>query len=72
MGTPQSTGAMPPLRTWAFGDEETIVLSVYQPAVTIRCGDGPEVRISPKQAARLSEHFDIIEAFFDSGDPEEL
>jgi hypothetical protein len=67
-----SNASMTPLRTWTIGDENPVTISVYRPAVTIQCGDGPAVTISPAQVASLSERLDDIEMFFDSGDPDSL
>ncbi|ONI74866.1 hypothetical protein ALI144C_39445 [Actinosynnema sp. ALI-1.44] len=63
---------MEPLRTWTIPGDETITLSVYRPAVTIRCGDGPEVTISPDQVTTLSDRFVDVDNFFASGEPGDL
>ncbi|MGQ0838922.1 hypothetical protein [Actinokineospora sp.] len=70
MTTTEKSAVMEPLRTWTVEGEVPITLSVYRPAVTIRCGDGPETVIDPKQVGLLAEHFVSVEDFFDTGDPD--
>lgn len=68
----ESSPVAAPLRTWVLEGEPPITLSVYQPAVTFRCGDAPEVAINPAQVVKLCGYFTDLEDFFDSGDPEAL
>ena len=52
--------------------ETPITVSVYRPAVTIRCDAGPEVTINPDQVEQLSSHFNDVDDYFDNGDPDIL
>lgn len=63
---------MEPLRTWTFQGEHPITVCLYQPAMTIRFGDGPEARLSPDQVAALTKRFVDIDCFFDTEEPEFL
>lgn len=63
---------MEPLRTWTFEGEKPLTVTLYKPALTIRCGDGPEAELSPIQFGKLYDRFVDIEGFFDTQDPEVL
>jgi hypothetical protein len=63
---------MEPMRTWTIAGENQITLSVYRPAVTMRCGDGPEVALNPEQVAKLSSRFMDMDNFFYPGESEDL
>ncbi|WP_163511430.1 hypothetical protein [Fodinicola acaciae] len=53
-----------PLRVWKIDGEVPLVITIYRPAVTVRCGDGPEACLTPKQVNALCMQFDDAEAYF--------
>jgi hypothetical protein len=63
---------MEALRTWTIEGATPFVVTLYKPAMTIRCGDGPESELTPKQVTLLSERLLNVEEYFDTEDPEGL
>lgn len=70
--TNDETAVVEPLRTWVAQGEMPVILTVYRPRLTIRCGDGPEMTVEPEQLGELAEHFESVDYFFDTGDPDML
>ncbi len=63
---------MEALRTWTFEGEKPLTVTVYKPAMTIRCADGQEAEISPSQLSELCSRLVDAEYYFESEDPEVL
>ncbi|GAA1687864.1 hypothetical protein [Fodinicola feengrottensis] len=61
---PVSVEQQAALRKWTVEGEVPLVITIHRPAVTLRCGDGPEVRLTPKQVNALCCQLDDAEAYF--------
>ena len=60
------------VRSWTIPGETPLTITVHRPAVTVQCGDGPEVALSPSQVEALGTRMVEAEDYFDSEDPETL
>jgi hypothetical protein len=63
---------MEAMRTWTFEGGTPLVVTVYKPAMTIQCGDGPVAELTQDQFTNLCARFVDIENYFDTQDPEIL
>lgn len=45
---------MEAIHVWTIDGPTQLTITVHQPAVTMRCGDGPEVTMTPAQVALLT------------------
>jgi hypothetical protein len=61
-----------PLRSWTVPGDPPLTITIHQPAMTLRHGDGPEVALNPEQIRVLNGKFADAESFFDYNDPEVL
>ena len=61
-----------PIRSWTIPGDPPLTITIHQPAMTLRHGDGPEIPLSPKQIAVLNNKFADAESYFDTEDPEIL
>ncbi len=52
--------------------EVPLVITIHRPSVTLRCGDGPEVRLTPRQVNALCCQLDDAEAYFLEEPPETI
>jgi hypothetical protein len=52
------------IRTWTIDGDVPLTFTIHQPAVTIRCGDGPEVPLSPSQVSELYDRFTDADDMF--------
>lgn len=64
---------MKPVRSWTIAGDNPLTVKVYRPAMTIRCGDGPESELSPQQVSALTQRLVDIDCVYDAEefDPEE-
>jgi hypothetical protein len=60
------------VRTFTIKGETPLTITCYKPAITIRCGDGPEAELTPEQFDELHDRFIEIGGLFDSDNPEVL
>jgi hypothetical protein len=55
---------MTAIRTWTIDGDVPLTFTIHEPAVTIRCGDGPEIQLSAKQVSELWDRFTDADDLF--------
>lgn len=63
---------MEAIHVWTIDGPTQLTITVHQPAVTMRCGDGPEVTMTPAQVALLTHRLNDADTYFETHDPETL
>jgi hypothetical protein len=58
------------VRSWTVPGDPPLTITIYQPAMTLRYGDGPEVALNPEQIGALNTKFAEADHFFTYEDPE--
>lgn len=58
------------MRSWTVPGDPPLTITIHQPVMTLRHGDGPEVILNPEQVNALNAKFAEADHFFMYEDPE--